>query len=203
VSGPTPIQVANGGWVCSVTTGALTVARGELTLTVGVGIAGESYEVTSAPATLGTCKLNGSLPPQQGSLNTSIHYDCDFGQTIPKGTDISLIARTSGGLTAPSIQVLATAPEIPGPAVETVAITPTPTLTAIDPSSGTAGTVVTLTGTNLTVLSRAIVPVPTTVAFGTAQATSVNCNDAGTAARPRRRRSGRRRSGRSWGRRLT
>jgi hypothetical protein len=144
---------------CATQTSAGTIAGGSLVLRV-TGATSQDIRITAAPVTLGSCQLATSvpLPPSDAGGSESITYICAAGQSIPSGTTLSVTVGTAArSPSAPAVSAsdnanapLPASPAIPAPTFQTVSAgVLSPSLASISPSSGSAGTVISLTGANL------------------------------------------------------
>lgn len=152
---------ANSPFTCSGPTTVQTIPGGTLTITVTPGFLGTSVQINPGPNQIGTCLPLAGVVSAPGPTAT-LTYTCaaGTGQFVPvgvvSGINVLQIPATFAG--APTMVIIENAngpvpgsPLIPAPTSQTLTIgaAAAPTLATISPSSGPAGTSVTLTGTNL------------------------------------------------------
>jgi PKD repeat protein len=174
----------NSPFTCSGTTSVQTIPGGTLTITITPGFGGVTVQINPGPNQIGTCVPLAGVVSAPGPTAT-LTYTCaaGTGQFVPVGvvSGINVLQIPATVALAPTMVItdnanapiggLPGSPFIPSPGLPqtlTIGTVAAPTLATISPSSGPAGTSVTLTGTNL---SGA-----TAINFGTTPGTSVNCS---------------------------
>jgi hypothetical protein len=171
-SGPAP------NWTCFITLVA-TVPGGTLTVTM-TPVAAQTVVATVPAGSINGCPATTPFPAAASASAVTTTYTCGAGQTIGAG-QIFVNVTTAGAATAPTITATTNAnsptgfPAIPAATAQSVTVAGAPTtatITGLDPTFGSGGTPVTITGTNLTGV--------TAINFSGVPGGSVTCNPAGT-----------------------